>query len=83
MGNSGVEEWVLASNVAPADEDGTENNVWDKNRILTEWTEGIQIIQTNLSSSSTKARVEFLEKLVIPLVKGGGEFFRLRGSRRS
>lgn len=83
MGNSDVEEWVLASTVAPADEDGTENNVWDKNRILAEWTEGIQIIQANLSSSSTKSRVEFLEKLVIPSVKEESEFFPLRDPRRS
>lgn len=85
MVNSGVEEWVLSSTVVPGDEGDTRNHVWDKNRILAEWEEGIQIIQTNLSSSSTKTRVEFLEAVVVPLVKDESEFFKFypRGSRRS
>ena len=74
MGNSDVEEWVISSTVTPGDENGTENHVWDKDRILADWAEGIQIIQTNLSSSSTKARVEFIEGLVIPFVKDKSEF---------
>lgn len=83
MTNANVEEWVLASTVTPGDEEDTGNRVWDKNRILAEWTEGIQIIQTNLSSSSTKARAEFLQELVIPFVKDESESFHPRGTRRS
>lgn len=83
MANHDVEEWVFTSTVVPEDEDDTENDVWNKNRILANWAEGIQIIQTNLSSSSTKTRAEFLEELVIPLVRDESEFFHPRGSRRS
>lgn len=75
MGNSDVEDWVLASTIIPGDENGAENNAWDKSRILAEWADGIQIIQTNLSLSSTKARVQFLEELVVPLAKDESEFF--------
>lgn len=82
MANHDVEEWVLASTVTPGDEDDTKTDSWDKNRILARWAEGIQIIQTNLSSSSTKTRTEFLKKLVVPFVKDESEFFHPRGSRR-
>jgi len=74
MGKATVEEWVLASTVAPGDSDGTETDVWDKNRVLADWSEGVRIIRTNLSSSSTKSRAEFIEGLVIPLVKDESEF---------
>ena len=77
MGKATVEEWVLASTVAPGDSDDTETNVWNKNRVLADWSEGVQIIRTNLSSSSTKNRAELLEGLVIPLVKDESEFFIL------
>lgn len=74
MGKATVEEWVLASTVAPRDSDGTETGVWDKNRVLADWSEGVRIIRTNLSSSSTKSRADFIEGLVIPLVKDESEF---------
>ena len=76
MGKADVEDWVLASTVAPETEDleDTESNEWDKNRILAGWSESIPIIRTNLSSSSTKARGEFLEGVVIPLAKDESEF---------
>lgn len=76
MGKADVEEWVLASTVAPEESDDTENDGpgWDKDRILADWQEGVQIIRTNLSSSSTKARTEFLETVVIPLVKDESKF---------
>lgn len=74
MGNADVEEWVLASTVNPRDSDDTQNGGWDRDRILSDWSEGIQIIRKNLSSSSTKTRVEFLGGLVIPLVKDESEF---------
>ena len=74
MGKADVEEWVLASTVAPGDSDYTESDVWNKDRVLADWSNGVQIIRTNLSSSSTKVRMEFLEGLVIPLVKGESEF---------
>lgn len=73
MGKATVEEWALASTAAPGDSDGTETGVWDRNRVLADWSEGVRIIRTNLSSSSTKNRVEFLEGLVIPLVKDESE----------
>jgi len=73
MGTSDVEEWVFASTVAPGDSDDAETGGWDKDRVLTDWAEGLQIIRMNLSSSSTKNRVEFLEGLVMPLVKGESE----------
>ena len=74
MGKADVEEWVLASTAPPNDSDDTGTRGWDKNRVLAEWSEGIQIIRTNLSSSSTKNRAEFLKGLVIPLVKDESEF---------
>jgi len=77
MGEATVEEWVLASTVTPGDSDGTETDVWNKNRVLADWPEGVRIIRTNLSSSSTKNRAEFLEGLVIPLVKDESEFSTL------
>jgi len=73
MSTSDVEEWVFASTVAPGDSDDVATDGWDKDRILKDWPEGIQIIRTNLSSSSTKNRAEFLEGLVIPLVKDESE----------
>ena len=78
MGKADVEDWVLASTVVPGDSDDTETCAWDKNRVLADWAEGIQIIRANLSSSSTKNRVEFLEGLVIPLVKDESEFSILK-----
>lgn len=83
MGKADVEEWVLASTVTPEDAGDAETDGWDKNRFLADWSEGVQIIRTNLSSSSTKTRAEFLEGLVIPLVKGESEFTRYRNQRRS
>ena len=74
MGKADVEDWVLASTVVSGDSDDTETGAWDKNRVLADWAEGVQIIRTNLSSSSTKNRAEFLEGLVIPLVKDESEF---------
>ena len=76
MGKADVEDWVLASTVAPETEDleDTKSNEWDKNRILADWSENIPIIRTNLSSSSTKTRGEFLEGVVIPLAKDESEF---------
>jgi hypothetical protein len=74
MGKADVEEWVLASTDAPEDSDDTENGEQDRDRILADWPEGIQIIRVNLSSSSTKTRTEFLEGTVIPLVKGDSKF---------
>lgn len=76
MGKDDVEDWVLASTVAPEVEDleDAENNEWNKNRILADWSESIPIIRTNLSSSSTKTRGEFLEGVVIPLAKDESEF---------
>jgi hypothetical protein len=73
MGKADVEDWVLASTVAPEDSGDTENDGWNKTRILSDWTEGIQIIRTSLSSSSTKTRAELLEGLIIPLVKDESE----------
>lgn len=83
MGKADVEDWVLASTAPPGDSDDTGTDGWDKDRILADWTEGIQIIRRNLSSSSTKNRVEFLKGLVIPIVKDESEFRTPRGSRRS
>jgi len=74
MGKADVEEWVFASNGTPGDSDDTETGEWNKNRVLADWSEGVQIIRTNLSSSSTKSRVEFVKGLVIPLVKDESEF---------
>ena len=74
MGKADVEEWALASTVVPADSDDTETDVWDKDRALADWLDGVQIIRRNLSSSSTKTRAEFIERLVIPLVKDESEF---------
>jgi hypothetical protein len=73
MGTADVEEWVLASTVVPGDSDNTGTEGWNKNRVLADWSEGVQIIRTNLSSSSTKNRAEFLQGLVIPLVKDESE----------
>ena len=73
MGKADVEEWVFTSTVTPGDSDDIEANEWDKDRVLADWSEGVQIIQTNLSSSSTKSRVELLQGLVIPLMKDGSE----------
>lgn len=73
MGKDDVEEWVFASTVGPDDSDDTETNGWDKSRVLADWSNGVQIIRTNLSSSSTKTRAEFLERLVVPLVKDESE----------
>jgi hypothetical protein len=73
MGTADVEEWVLASTVAPGGSDDTEAGGWNKNRVLADWSDGIQIIRANLSSSSTKNRADFLEGLVIPLAKDESE----------
>jgi len=73
MGKADVEQWVFASTIAPEGSDNTETGEWDKNRVLADWANGIQIIQTNLSSSSTKTRADFLEGLVVPLVKDESE----------
>ena len=73
MGKADVEQWVFASTIAPEGSDDTETNGWDKNRVLADWANGIQITQTNLSSSSTKTRADFLEGLVVPLVKDESE----------
>ena len=73
MGKADVEEWVFSSTIAPEGSDNTETDGWDKNRVLADWTNGVQIIQTNLSSSSTKTRSDFLEGLVVPLVKDESE----------
>ena len=74
MGQADVEEWVLASTVTNEEPDDVENDEWGTDRILADWSEGLSTIRTNLSTSSTKRRVEFLEGLVIPLVKGESEF---------
>lgn len=74
MGKADVEEWVFASTAAPEASGDNDTGVWDKDRVLADWTEGVQIIRRNLSSSSTKNRVEFLEGLVIPLVKDESKF---------
>ena len=74
MGQADVEEWVIASTVTNEDLDDTENGGWSTGRILAGWSEGLSIIRANLSSSSTKTRVEFLEGLVILLVKDESEF---------
>ena len=66
---------MFASTVAPGDSDDPEICGWDKNRVLADWANGVQIIRTNLSSSSTKTRADFLEGLVVPLVKDESEFF--------
>ena len=73
MGKADVEQWVFASTVTSGDSDDTETNGWDKNRVLADWANGVQIVRTNISSSSTKNRVEFIEGLVIPLVKDESE----------
>ena len=73
MGKADVEQWVFASTIAPEGSENTETGEWDKNRVLADWTNGVQIIQMNLSSSSTKTRTDFLEGLVVPLVKDESE----------
>jgi hypothetical protein len=76
MGKADVEEWMVASTVEPEVEDleDAQNKQWDKNRILADWSEGVSIIRTNISSSGTKTRGEFLEGIVIPLAKDESEF---------
>jgi len=73
MGKADVEQWVFASTIAPEGSDNAGTDEWDKNRVLADWTNGVQIVQTNLSSSSTKTRTDFLEGLVVPLVKDESE----------
>ena len=73
MGKADVEQWVFASTVAPEGSDNTETGEWDKSRVLADWTNGIQIVQKNLSSSSTKTRTDFLGGLVVSLVKDESE----------
>ena len=73
MGKADVEQWVFASTVVPEGSDDIETNGWDKNRVLSDWANGVQIIQTNLSTSSTKTRTGFLKGLVIPLVNDESE----------
>ena len=73
MGKDDVEQWVFASTVTPGDSDGTETGGWDKSRVLADWSNGVQIIRTNLSSSSTKNRTEFIDGIVIPLIEDNSE----------
>ena len=73
MGKADVEQWVFASTVTSGDSGDAETDGWDKNRVLGDWSNGVQIIRTNISSSSTKNRVEFLQGLVMPIVKDESE----------
>lgn len=83
MGKDDVEEWVFTSTVTTGDSDDTETGGWDKDRVLADWSEGVQIIRKNISSSSTKNRTEFLQGVVIPIVKDESKFSVPRSSWRS
>lgn len=70
MSKSEIQSWVSSSGDQDEDED---QEVWQRDRVLSDWPRSIEYAQKVLLGHKTKRRVEFLKNEILSLAKHAGE----------
>ncbi|KAH9925947.1 ARM repeat-containing protein [Epithele typhae] len=73
MGRSEIETWMASTSTGSDDEgdSSTSGPTWRRENILKDWPTAMQVAQTKLFVSSTKARIQFLNEELLVLAKYG------------
>jgi hypothetical protein len=74
MSKSDIQSWISSSG-ARVDEDGVQQeNIWQRDRVPTDWPIAMEHGQMVLLNGKTKARIEFLRSDLSGLVKHAGQY---------
>jgi len=71
MSESDIQSWI-SSSVVRIDEDVQQENVWQRDRVPTNWPVAMEYAQMVLLNGKAKARIEFLRNDILGLAKHAG-----------
>lgn len=74
MSKSNIQSWITSTS-ARVDEDPSvqQENVWQRDRVPTDWPAAMEYAQKVLLNGKTKARIEFLRSDILMLARHAGE----------
>jgi len=73
MSESDIQSWISSS--VRVDEDGDQQeNVWQRDRVPTNWPVAMEYAQKVLLNGKAKARIEFLRNDISGLAKHAGKY---------
>ena len=77
MGKSDIQSWLASTSNTTGDEDTTNGDArndgqWRREYVLTDWSKALEVARSQLLTSSTKLRTQFLKEELLVLAKHGG-----------
>lgn len=77
MGKSDIQSWLASTSNTTGDEDTTNGDAsndgqWRREYVLTNWSKALEVARSQLLTSSTKIRTQFLKEELLVLAKHGG-----------
>ncbi|KAI0757516.1 ARM repeat-containing protein [Daedaleopsis nitida] len=71
MGRSEIESWIASTSTSTDDDEKSTIPGWRRENIFNDWPGAMQTAQSRLFTSSTKARIQFLQEELLVLAKHG------------
>ncbi|KAJ4478479.1 armadillo-type protein [Lentinula aciculospora] len=71
MSKSDIQSWLSSAGKFDDDGSGSSDSVWQRDRVLRDWSPSIVAAQNILMESKTSIRISFLHDEVLPLAKHG------------
>lgn len=75
MAKSEIESWIASTSSIPNDSDSQSPGLpeWRRELVLSDWHEAMRAAQKRLFTSSTKARIQFLQEEILHVARFCGE----------
>jgi hypothetical protein len=72
MSKAEIQSWIAASEAVEADDEEMQSFQWTSFHDEAQWSYTLAYIRSQILTSSTRHRIEFLKERLIPLVSRGG-----------
>lgn len=77
MSKSEIQSWISSAGTGENGDESTDQVVWQRDRVLSDWPSSIEYAQTKLLVDKTKSRIQFLREELLSLAKHGGTFVQV------